>query len=114
MRVVAVLTLALVAGCASRGSQRAGLASDAPCEYVVRNATGMALEIRRFEERRLGGVGNLNPGEQITETAPCNEGRVYVLGIPIPRQVGVPSGKPVFGFADLEPGKRAQLTLYWP
>lgn len=114
MRLAAVLLLALLPGCASRGSPRAGLTSEAPCEYVVRNATGMALEIRRFEERQLAGVGNLNPGEQISDSAPCSEGRAYVLGIPIPRQVGVPTSRPVFGFADLEPGKRAQLTLYFP
>jgi hypothetical protein len=113
MRVVGAFALALVASCgASR--PREALVSSLPCEYVVRNATGMALEIRRFEERQLAGIGNLNPGEQITERAPCSEGRVYVLGIPIPRQIGVPTGQPVFGFADLVRGERAQLTLYFP
>jgi hypothetical protein len=109
----AAALLVLVAACGAR-TQRDGLSSGLPCEYVVRNATGMALEVRRFEERQLAGVGNLNPGEQLTASAPCSEGRVYVLGIPMPMQVGAPSGRPVFGFADLERGKSAQLTLYWP
>jgi hypothetical protein len=110
----AVALFALLAGCAPARHRGASLASVETCEYVVRNATGLALEIRRFEERRLAGIANLNPGEQITESARCAEDRVYVLGIPIPRQVGVPTGQPVFGFADLESGKRAQLTLSWP
>lgn len=114
MRGAALAALTLAWACTPVRGRREALATEAPCAYVVLNATGMALEIRRFEERTLAGVGNLNPGEQLTESAPCAEGRVYVLGIPIPRQVGVPTGRPVFGFADLEPGKRAQLTLHWP
>ena len=112
IRVAGAFTLALVCSCAS-GSRR-GLTSDVDCDYVVRNATDIALEVRRFEERRLGGVGTLNPGEQISDRAPCAEGRVYVLGIPVPRQVGAPTGRPAFGFADLVRGERAQITLYLP
>lgn len=115
MRRAGLTLLAFVVACGpARPPRGASLASVETCEYVVRNATSMALEIRRFEERRLAGIGSLNPGEQITESARCAEGRVYVLGIPIPMQVGAPSGKPVFGFAELESGKRALLTLYWP
>ena len=114
MRRAAFAALALASACTAARGQREALATEAPCAYVVLNATGMALEIRRFEERQLAGIGTLNPGEQISDSAPCAEGRVYVLGIPLPRQVGVPTGRPVFGFADLEPGKRAQLTLHWP
>ena len=115
MRGAGAVLLALVVACGpARAPRGASLASVETCEYVVRNATNLALEIRRFEERRLAGIGSLNPGEQLTESARCAEGRVYVLGIPIPRQVGAPAGRPVFGFADLESGKRAQLTLYWP
>ena len=115
MRLLAgIALLACVAACAPARPRTASLASVEMCDYVVRNATGLALEIRRFEENRLAGIGSLNPGEQITQSARCAEGRVYVLGVPIPRQVGAPTGRPVFGFADLESGKRAQLTLYWP
>jgi len=115
MRAACVLaTLAIAAACGPMRPKPGQLASSQPCEYVVRNATGMALEVRRFEERSLRGVGTLSPGEQLTESAPCSEGRVYVLGIPLPRQIGVPAGKPVFGFVDLDPATRAQLTLYWP
>ncbi len=110
----ALATLAIVAACGPMRPQPGRLAGTQTCEYVVRNATGLALEVRRFEERSLRGVGTLNPGEQLTESAPCTEGRVYVLGIPLPRQVGVPTGKPVFGFVDLDPATRAQLTLHWP
>ena len=110
----AIATLAMVAACAPSRAQPPRLASAELCEYVVRNATGMALEVRRFAERSLVGIGTLNPIEQLTESAPCADGRVYVLGIPLPRQVGAPTGKPLFGFVDLEPGKRAQLSLYWP
>jgi hypothetical protein len=112
--VVAIAALAIVAGCASARPQPARLAGAETCNYVVRNATSTALEVRRFGERSLEGIGTLNPIEQLSESTPCSDGRVYVLGIPVPIQVGAPRGRPVFGFVDLEPGKNAQLTLYWP
>jgi hypothetical protein len=107
-------TLAIVAGCASARPRPSRVTDAETCNYVVRNTTSLALEVRRFGERSLVGIGTLNPIEQLTESTPCSDGRVYVLGIPLPIQVGAPRGRPVFGFVDLEPGKNAQLTLYWP
>lgn len=85
------------------------------CEFVVTNRTGLALEIRRFREYSTVAIGAINPGELLTDSASCAEGRVEIAGVPIPMQVGAPVR---FAFvrasADLVPGTRVDLPLHWP
>jgi hypothetical protein len=114
-----LVALALLSACGPMRGRGGLLGSEEKCEFVVLNATNWALDVRRYEgtryePRRAMNIGTLNPSEQLTQTVSCREERVFIAGLPLPVQVGVQLGSPVFAFADLEPGKRAQLTLHWP
>lgn len=91
--------------------------ADAPgCEFIVYNRTPHALEVR-LGVRRLSSspIGALNPGELLTHSVPCALRRVWIRGIPIPPQVGVPA---TFRFVEaqgsLAEKERVQIALQWP
>src|SRR4029077_15607578 len=86
IRAVAFVAAAMASSCAP---QRQELVTPASCEFAVYNLTPHALEIR-MRVRRLSTtpIGALNPGELLTYTVPCDGRRVWIVGIPIPSQVG--------------------------
>lgn len=109
--VVAVL----VPGCATLPDADRNLV-ERSCEFVVRNQTPHALEIRM----RVGGsstiaMGALNPGELLTHSAACAERGVWIGGVAIPSQVGAPvSFGVVQRWAELVEGDRVEIALHWP
>jgi hypothetical protein len=106
---------ASIAGCAMALPPRDRVARAAECHFVVFNNTPVALEIRKFSGLSTIAIGAINPGELLSESTSCAEGRVHVAGVPIPMQVGAPPrGALVHGSADLVPGTRVNLGLYWP
>ena len=109
----ATVAAALASSCAG---QRQELVTPASCEFTVYNLTPHALEIR-MRVRRLSTtpIGALNPGEMLTSAVPCDQRRVWIVGIPIPSQVGARvSFSSVQEHVDLVAGERVQVALQWP
>ena len=109
----AFVAAAVAASCAA---PRQELVTPASCEFAVYNLTPHALEIR-MRVRRLSTtpIGALNPGEVLTDAVPCDRGTVWIVGIPIPSQVGARvSFSSVQGHVDLIEGQRVQVALQWP
>jgi len=109
----AFVAAAVAASCAPR---RQELVTPASCKFAVYNLTPHALEIR-MRVRRLSTtpIGTLNPGEVLTYAVPCDRRRVWIVGIPIPSQVGARvSFSSVQGHVDLIEGQRVQIALQWP
>ena len=113
IRAAAFVAAAVASSCAP---QRQELVTPASCEFAVYNLTPHALEIR-MRVRRLSTtpIGALNPGELLTYTVPCDGRRVWIVGIPIPSQVGARvSFSSVQEQVDLIEGQRVQVALQWP
>ena len=112
---IAAATVA-AAVASSCGGQHQELVTPSTCEFAVYNLTPHALEIR-MRVRRLSTtpIGALNPGELLPYAVPCDRRSVWIVGIPIPSQVGARvSFSSVQGHGDLVAGERVQVTLQWP
>ena len=113
IRAAAFVAAAVASSCAPQHQE---LVTPASCEFAVYNLTPHALEIR-MRVRRLSTtpIGALNPGELLTYTVPCDGRRVWIVGIPIPSQVGARvSFSSVQEHVDLIEGQRVQVALQWP
>jgi hypothetical protein len=112
---VRFLAVLLASGCAA-APHRASDAPAARCEFAVYNRTPHALEVR--VEARPGSttpIGALNPSELLTHAVPCGWRHVWVVGVPIPMQIGGPvSFRFVQAEAALIEGERVEIDLHWP
>lgn len=115
MRLAAVLLAGVLCGCAiARGRADRG-----SCEFVVFNRTSYALDVRRMRDT-LGStttltLGTLDPGERLSDSAPCEQGAVWIRGYAVPAATWLRTEFPfVDGWSDLTPGVRASISLHWP
>ena len=115
MRIVAVVLAGFLTGCAiARGVSDRG-----SCEFVVYNRTSYALDVRAMRDTTgrsvAASVGTINPGEAITDRAPCALGAVWLRGYTLPVAIGMPARYPyVDGWVDLLPGTKATVWLSYP
>jgi hypothetical protein len=86
------------------------------CEFQVYNRTPHALEIRMgVRAFSTAPIGALNPSEMLSRVVPCASRHVWIVGIPIPAQVGAPVAfRLVQGEGDLIAGERVEIDLHWP
>lgn len=107
-----ILAIASLGACATRPKRQT--AAQQRC--MVTNLTPHALDVRAavggFSPRS---IGELNPGELLTESAPCAARWVLVRGIAIPHQVGSPQYfNVVQDLVYLDQRSVTRLTLHWP
>jgi hypothetical protein len=82
------------------------------CTFVVYNRSEYALAVRVLEHGRFLTRGEMNPGELLTGTAPCAQGRVYVQATNIV-QPWYPTR--IFrAWGDLVEGERTAIWLQFP
>jgi hypothetical protein len=114
MRIATVLLAGFLGGCAARGRSDRG-----SCEFVVFNRTSYALDVRAMRDT-LGRsptltLGTLDPGERLSDKAPCEQGAVWIRGYAVPAATWLRTEFSfVDGWSDLTPGERVSISLHWP